>query len=156
MKTRNAGLCDVFSDVAVVLFAGGGGRHNALDKPASFGAVRAKAPFAPLDCRTRGPFCRVVCRLDAGNAHKGPQVFGVFEDPFARAFHFLMATLRPFAQKPFDVCAQPPHVLPERAALQRFAFQACSEYFYDATNGTSGRNVPATPHRSRQLFRDIR
>ncbi len=102
MTTCDAGLCDVFSNVAVVLFAGGGGCHDAFDEAASRGTMGAKTPFAPLYCRTYGPFCRVVCRLNAGNAHKGPQMFGVFEDPLARAFRFLMATLRPFAQEFFD------------------------------------------------------
>ena len=119
MKTRDAGLGDVFSDVSVVLFAGGGSCHDAFDEAASRSAMGAKTPFAPLYCRAHGPFCRVVCRLDAGNAHEGPQVFCVFEDPFARTFHFLMATLRPFAQEPFDIRTQPPHVLSECAALQR-------------------------------------
>ncbi len=60
MKTRDARLCDVFSDVAVVLFTGGGGCHDAFDKAASFGAVGAETAFAPLYCRAHGPFCRVV------------------------------------------------------------------------------------------------
>ena len=119
MKTRDARLCDVFCDVAVALFAGGGGCHDAFDKAASCGAVGAETAFAPKHTGPHAAFGRIVRRFDAGNAHKGPEVFGAFENPFARAFHLLVATARPFAQEPFDVCAQPPHVSPERAALQR-------------------------------------
>ena len=119
MKTRNAGLCDVFSDVAVVLFAGGGDRHDTFDKAASLGTVGAKTPFAPKHTRPHAAFGRIVRRFDARNAHKSPEVFGAFENPFARALHFMMATLRPLAQKPLDICTQSPHVLPERTAFQR-------------------------------------
>lgn len=119
MKTRDARLCDVSSNVAVVLFAGGGGCHDAFDEAASCGAVRAETPFAPLYARAHGPFCRVVRRLHPFDIHESPQVLRVFDKALARAFHLLVATARPFAQKPFDICAQSPHVLPERAALQR-------------------------------------
>ena len=117
MKPRDARLCDVFSDVAVVLFTSGGGRHDTFDKPASFGAVRAETAFAPKNGGPDAAFGRIVRRLDAGNMHKGPEVFGAFENPFARALHLLMATLRPFAQKFLDIRTQPPHILPECAAF---------------------------------------
>ena len=108
MKTGDAGLCDVFRDVAVVLFAGGGGCHDAFDKAASLCAVRAKTPFAPLDGRAHGPFRGVVRRLHAFDIHKGPQILRIVDNALARAFHLLVATLRPFAQEFLDICAQPP------------------------------------------------
>lgn len=72
MKTRGTRLCDVFSDIAVMLFAGGGRRHDAFDKAASFGAMGAETVFAPLYCRAHGPFGRIVRRVHTFDIHEGP------------------------------------------------------------------------------------
>lgn len=79
---------------------------------------------APKCAGAHGAFGRIFGRFCTFNPHKGPQKTRALENPFARAFHLLLATVLPLAQKVLDLCTQSPRVLWERSTLQCPASQA--------------------------------
>ena len=96
MELRLACLCYELGDVAVLLAAGGCNSHGALYKTAAITAVRGVTAFAPEYRGTDCTFSSVVRRFHAFDIDESPQILRFLDKPFARAFHFLMVTLRPF------------------------------------------------------------
>ena len=126
----------------MLLLERGHHRHHGLDKPGPLGTLRAKAAFAPQDTRADGALRRIVRRLDAFHAHKGPQGVVDFEHLPTDAFRLGHATGLARFEPPRDLAPHRPHRDPE------LRVGAVSHRGRDATHETSAGPAPAGPPRS--------
>ena len=86
-KPSMASVVEVFDDIPVLLPAGCGRGHDALDKSTARLALCSEADLAPQNALPELPLGKIVRRLDAFVIDEGPHVLLFFQEAFAHTGH---------------------------------------------------------------------
>ena len=112
------GFSEIVEHIALLLSQGGNDSHDAFDKTTSGVTLGSEARIAPQHTRTDLPFTWIVGRLDASDAHEGPQGGFTLENVTASSSGFVVFAGGALAEQLTDFLCNGLHLILEGSPAQ--------------------------------------
>ena len=112
------GFSEIVEHIALLLSQGGNDSHDAFDKTTSGVTLGSEARIAPQHTRTDLPFTWIVGRLDASDAHEGPQGGFTLENVTASSSGFVVFAGGALAEQLTDFLCNGLHLFLEGSPAQ--------------------------------------